>query len=74
MINWTAINKFSARLFGTTLVSVGMERALDIASDPDTRPHWDSRSEILPGPFVAYSAPPVDKTDLYMLGWTGKGL
>jgi hypothetical protein len=72
MFNWSGINRFSENLFKTTFVSVGREAALEIASGPETRPHWDNRHENNPGPWKPYDAPEIDMTDLHLLGWKAK--
>jgi hypothetical protein len=71
-MNWTKINAFAEGLFKTTFVSVGGETALEIASNPNTRPHWDDRHLNNPPAWQPYSAPEIDMTDLNLLGWKAK--
>ncbi len=57
------------KLFTSEIISVGAVEATRIASDPNTRPYWDDRhlNYSPPAPLeVVY----IDKTDLYLLGWS----
>lgn len=57
-----------SKLFEVEIVSVGMHQALEIASDPDTRPYWDERHLNNP-PVGEPGLPNIDLTDLHLLGW-----
>jgi hypothetical protein len=72
MINWGGINSFSEMLFPvkTTIVSVGMDQALEIASTAP-RAWWDQRGII--DAMDPEQPQHLDFTDLHLLGWREPG-